>query len=45
MINPLAKELNDTLKGSVVDGLLSDIGERLYFPNGIISQGEEAIDQ
>ena len=25
MINPLAKELNDTLKGSVVDGLLSDI--------------------
>lgn len=42
MINPLAKELNDTLKGSVVDGLLSDIGERLYFPNGIISQGGEA---
>ncbi|MCQ2590288.1 MAG: aminotransferase class I/II-fold pyridoxal phosphate-dependent enzyme [Treponema sp.] len=42
MINPLAKELNDTLKGSVVDGLFSDMGERLYFPNGIISQGGEA---
>lgn len=42
MINPLAKELNDTLSGSVVDALLSDMGRRLYFPNGIISQGGEA---
>ena len=42
MINPLAKELNDTLSGSVVDALISDLGKRLYFPNGIISQGGEA---
>ena len=42
MINPLAKELNDTLSGSVVDALMSDMGRRLYFPNGIISQGGEA---
>ena len=42
MINPLAKELNDTLAGSVVDSLMSDMGRRLYFPNGIISQGGEA---
>ncbi len=42
MINPLAKELNDTLAGSVVDALMSDMGKRLYFPNGIISQGGEA---
>ncbi len=42
MINPLAKELNDTLAGSVVDALLSDMGKRLYFPNGIIAQGGEA---
>jgi len=42
MINPLAKELNDTLSGSVVDALMSDMGKRLYFPNGIISQGGEA---
>ena len=42
MINPLAKALNDTLSGSVVDALMSDMGKRLYFPNGIISQGGEA---
>ncbi len=42
MINPLAQELNDTLAGSVVDALMSDLGKRLYFPNGIISQGGEA---
>ncbi|MCR5188897.1 MAG: aminotransferase class I/II-fold pyridoxal phosphate-dependent enzyme [Treponema sp.] len=42
MINPLAQGLNETLKGSVVDGLMSDMGMRLYFPNGIISQGGEA---
>ena len=42
MINKLAQELNETLSGSVVDGLLSDMGMRLYFPNGIISQGGEA---
>jgi len=42
MINPLAQELNETLKGSVAGALMSDLGQRLYFPNGIISQGGEA---
>ena len=42
MINPLAQELNETLSGSVVDSLMSDMGKRLYFPNGIIAQGGEA---
>ena len=42
MINPLAQELNEVLKGSVVDALLSDMGKRLYFPNVIIAQGGEA---
>ena len=42
MINPLAQKLNETLSGSVVDALLTDMGRRLYFPNGIISQGGEA---
>lgn len=42
MINPLAKELNDTLEGSIIDSLMSEMGKRLYFPNGIISQGGEA---
>ena len=41
-MNPLALELNETLKGSVVEALFSDMGKRLYFPNGIISQGGEA---
>ena len=42
MINPLAQGLNETLKGTVVDALMSDMAKRLYFPNGIISQGGEA---
>lgn len=41
-MNPLAQELNETLKGTVVESLISDMGMRLYFPNGIISQGGEA---
>ena len=41
-MNPLALELNETLKGSVVEALFSDMGKRLYFPNGIIAQGGEA---
>ena len=41
-MNKLAIELNETLKGTVVDALMSDMGQRLYFPNGIISQGGEA---
>ena len=42
MLNPLAQELNETLSGSVVEALMSDMGKRMYFPNGIISQGGEA---
>ncbi len=42
MINPLAQELNDTLSGSVAGSLLSDLGKRIFFPRGIISQGGEA---
>ena len=42
MINPLAQELNEILSGSIVDSLMSDMGRRLYFPNGIIAQGAEA---
>lgn len=42
MINPLAQELNETLKNSVIDELISQMGKRLYFPKGIIAQGNEA---
>lgn len=42
MINPLAQELNDTLKGTTPGELLSDVGTRLYFPKGIIAQSAEA---
>ncbi len=42
MINPLAQELNDALKGTTAGELLSDVGVRLYFPKGIIAQSAEA---
>ncbi|NLM01175.1 MAG: aminotransferase class I/II-fold pyridoxal phosphate-dependent enzyme [Treponema sp.] len=42
MINPLAQELNDILKEATIFELFSDIGMRMYFPRGIISQGAEA---
>ncbi|MDE5898045.1 MAG: aminotransferase class I/II-fold pyridoxal phosphate-dependent enzyme [Treponemataceae bacterium] len=42
MLNPLAQELNETLKGTSAEALFSDLGRRMYFPNGIISQGAEA---
>ncbi len=42
MLNPLAQELNDALKGTTALSLLSDVGERLYFPKGIIAQSAEA---
>lgn len=41
-MNELAKELNDVLKGSVVDSLLSPMGKRMYFPKGIVAQAAEA---
>ncbi len=42
MLNPLAQELNKTLAGTVADGLFSELGQRIFFPRGIISQGGEA---
>jgi aspartate/methionine/tyrosine aminotransferase len=41
-MNPLAKELNEVLAGTLADELLSDYGHRMYFPKGIISQSAEA---
>ena len=42
MINPLAQDLNDSLRGTVPGEMLSDLGMRLFFPKGIIAQGAEA---
>ena len=42
MLHFLAQELNDILKGTCVDTLLSDLGRRMYFPKGIIAQSGEA---
>ena len=42
MINPLAQELNEVLKDTTPGALLSDVGNRLYFPKGIIAQSGEA---
>lgn len=41
-MHPIAQELNATLRGSVVDDLLSDIGRRIFFPKGIVAQTAEA---
>jgi len=41
-INPLAKELNEILAPTVAGRFLSDLGNRLYFPKGIIAQSGEA---
>lgn len=41
-MNPLAQELNEVLTGTVVSRLLSELGQRLYFPKGIVSQSAEA---
>lgn len=42
MISPLAQELNNVLAGTTAGELLSDLGTRIFFPRGIISQGGEA---
>jgi aspartate/methionine/tyrosine aminotransferase len=41
-MNELALALNRTLEGTVVAGLLSDFGRRIYFPKGIVAQSAEA---
>ncbi len=42
MLNTLAQELNSTLSGTCFMDLFSDMGERMFFPKGIIAQGGEA---
>ena len=42
MIHKLAEDLNKVLDGSCVVALFSELGKRMYFPNGIISQSGEA---
>lgn len=44
MISVLAQNLNTKLEDSVVWSLFSNLGKRMYFPNGIISQGTEASE-
>ncbi|WP_319524991.1 aminotransferase class I/II-fold pyridoxal phosphate-dependent enzyme [uncultured Desulfosarcina sp.] len=43
-MNPLAEQLNHTLKASAphVYDMLSDVGRKLFFPKGILSQSAEA---
>ncbi len=42
MLHILAQELNETLKGTAAQALFSHLGNRMYFPNGIIAQSGEA---
>ncbi len=42
MITPLAQELNVILKDTTAGSLLSDLGQRIYFPKGIIAPSGEA---
>jgi aspartate/methionine/tyrosine aminotransferase len=44
-MNPIAEELNMALAGTVADRLLSDMGRRMYFPKGILSQSAEADEK
>jgi len=46
-MNPLAKELNDTLiKGNPhTYDMLSEVGKNLYFPKGILTQSAEAKEK
>lgn len=41
-MNTIATELNDILKGTQAEKLLSEFGRRLFFPKGIIAQSTEA---
>lgn len=41
-MNPIAIELNAALEGTMAGRSLSDLGKRMYFPKGIISQAAEA---
>ncbi len=41
-MEPIAKELNTILENTTIYALLSDLGKRLFFPRGIVSQSAEA---
>lgn len=41
-MNELAMQLNETLKGTVAEALMSDVGRRMFFPKGIVAQSAEA---
>lgn len=41
-MNQLAEELNTILSGSTAERLLSEMGRRMYFPKGILTQSAEA---
>jgi aspartate/methionine/tyrosine aminotransferase len=46
-MNPLAEQLNQTIKSAAphVYDMLSDVGKKLFFPKGILSQSAEAKDK
>ena len=47
MMNPIAKELNATIEAGNrhLFDMLSDIGKKLFFPKGILSQSAEAKEK
>ena len=44
-MNQLAEELNAILSNSVAGRLLSEMGRRMYFPKGILTQSAEATEK
>jgi aspartate/methionine/tyrosine aminotransferase len=46
-MNPLAEQLNQTVKAAAphVYDMLSDVGKKLFFPKGILSQSAEAKEK
>ncbi|MEX2442931.1 MAG: aminotransferase class I/II-fold pyridoxal phosphate-dependent enzyme [Alkalispirochaeta sp.] len=44
-MNSLAVALNDTLEGTVVPRVFSNLGRRMYFPKGIVAQSAEAKEK
>ena len=41
-MHSIAEQLNEILRDTVVEELLSDLGKRFYFPRGIVAQTSEA---
>ncbi|KJS28450.1 MAG: hypothetical protein VR64_24535 [Desulfatitalea sp. BRH_c12] len=46
-MNPLAVELNQTIRrgNASIEAMLSDVGHKLFFPKGILSQSAEAKEK